>query len=70
MCNTPRKVALAAGFAAILAVMVGAGFANMSESGAATSLETTVVRWTAIGFLAVGAVAYLIGSRQLRNGGG
>jgi hypothetical protein len=70
MCNTQRKVALAAGLLAILAVVIGAGFASMTQDGAATPLETTVVRWTAVGFLAIGAVAYFLGSRALRDGQG
>jgi hypothetical protein len=61
--NTPRKVSLFLGLAAVLTIMVGAGFASMSASGAATSAETFAVRWIAIGFLAVGAVFYVIGGR-------
>ncbi len=63
----PRKVALVAWLAALLAVMVGAGFANMSASGAPTALETSVVRWIALGCIAVGLAAYLIGGRMLRD---
>ncbi|HVA06518.1 MAG TPA: hypothetical protein VNG12_07265 [Acidimicrobiales bacterium] len=68
-CNAPRKVALFAGLAAVLVLLIGAGFANMSSTSAPTALETAVVRWTIVGCLAVGAVAYLIGGRMLRNDG-
>jgi hypothetical protein len=61
--NVPRKVALFAGMAAVLALIIGAGFASMSSSGAATPLETVVVRWTVVGCLVVGVVAYVIGGR-------
>jgi hypothetical protein len=61
--NIPRKVSLVAGLAAVLTIMIGAGFASMRASGSATSLETLVVRWTAVGFLAIGAAAYVIGGR-------
>jgi hypothetical protein len=70
LCNVPRKISLFAGLAAIMALIVGAGFANMSASDSPTSLETMVVRWTAMGFLAIAAVAYLIGGRMRRVGGG
>jgi len=65
-CNGPRKVSFFAGLAALLALMIGAGFANMSASGAATPLETTVVRDVIIVGLLVAVVAYQFGSRLLR----
>jgi hypothetical protein len=70
LCNLPRKVALFAGLAALLALMIGAGFANMSASGAATPLETAVVRWVMVGCLVTAFVAYIIGGRMLRDEGG
>ncbi len=67
LCNGPRKVSLFAGIAAIVALIIGAGFAGISSNGFATSLETLVVRWTAVGWLAVGAGAYVIGGRMRRD---
>ncbi|HUC04575.1 MAG TPA: hypothetical protein VL961_04200 [Acidimicrobiales bacterium] len=69
LCNGARKLSLAAGGAALLAILIGAGFANMSSSGAPTSLETSVVRWTALGFIVLGAIAYAIGGRIERERG-
>lgn len=69
LCNTPRRIALAAGAVALLALMVGAGFANMSASGAATPLETTVVRWVIVSCLVVGVASYAVGGRMLREQG-
>jgi hypothetical protein len=70
LCNGPRKVALFAGIAAICALIIGAGFAGISSNGFATPLETLVVRWTAVGCLAIGAGAYVIGGRMRRDSSG
>jgi hypothetical protein len=69
LCNRPRKISLIAGLAAVLSVIVGAGLGAMRASNAPTSLETSIVRWVALGFLAIGAVAYIIGGRMRRGGG-
>jgi hypothetical protein len=70
MCNTPRKISLLAGLSAIMALVIGAGFASMSASGTTTTLETLVVRWVAVGCLAIGGIAYVIGGRLLRESEG
>jgi hypothetical protein len=59
--NLARKWTFIFGLVAVLAILVGAGFANMSASDAPTTLETDVVRWIALvfGLLALGT--YLIG---------
>lgn len=64
MCNGARKASLMAGLAAVLAFMVGAGFANMSATSAPTALETEVVRWVVITCLAVAVALYVIGGRM------
>jgi hypothetical protein len=57
---------------AFAALVIGGGFAEISTNGSPTSLETMVVRWTIVGSLAIGAVAYVIGGRLLaeRSGSG
>jgi hypothetical protein len=65
--NAAKKLALAAGAAAIMTLIVGAGFAEMSSSGAPTTSETQAVRWIALAFLAVAAAAYLVGGRMERQ---
>jgi hypothetical protein len=67
-CNAPRKVSFFAGLGAIVALLVGAGFANMRASGAPTSQETAVIRLVIAGCLLVAVVAYVIGSRMLHSG--
>jgi hypothetical protein len=71
-CNLPRKVALFFFVVAFAALVIGGGFAEISTNGSPTSLETMVVRWTIVGSLVVGVVAYVIGGRLLaeRSGGG
>jgi hypothetical protein len=71
-CNLPRKIALLFFIVAFAALVIGGGFALISTNGSPTSLETTVVRWTIVGSLAIGVVAYVIGGRLLaeRSGGG
>jgi uncharacterized membrane protein len=69
LCNTPRKVALFAGLAGVLALIIGAGFASMRASNAPTTQETLVVRWVVIGCLVVGVAAYVIGGRMQRREG-
>jgi hypothetical protein len=66
--NTPRKVSLIAILGAILTIIVGASFASMQSTNAPTALETDFVRWITLGFLVVGALAYAVGTRWLRDG--
>jgi hypothetical protein len=72
LCNLPRKVALLFFVVAFAALVIGGGFAEISTNGSPTSLETTVVRWTIVGSLVIGVVAYVIGGRLLaeRSGDG
>jgi hypothetical protein len=72
LCNLPRKVALIFFVVAFAALVIGGGFAEISTNGSPTSLETAVVRWTIVGSLVIGVVAYVIGGRLLaeRSGGG
>jgi TRAP-type mannitol/chloroaromatic compound transport system permease large subunit len=67
-CNTPRKLSLAFGAVAFAALVLGAGFAEISSNGAPTHLETELVRWIIVGSLVIGAVFYVIGGRMLRRG--
>ena len=71
-CNLPRKIALLCFVVAFAALVIGGGFAEISTNGSPTSLETAVVRWTIVGSLVIGFVAYVIGGRLLaeRSGGG
>jgi hypothetical protein len=64
-CNGPRKAALFCFVVAFAALVVGGGFAEISTNGSPTWLETTVVRWTIVGSLVIGVVAYIIGGRLL-----
>jgi hypothetical protein len=66
-CNLPRRVALFFFVVAFAALVIGGGFAEISTNGSPTSLETTVVRWTIVGSLVVGVVAYVIGGRLLAD---
>jgi hypothetical protein len=70
-CNLPRKIALVFFVVAFAALVIGGGFAEISTNGSPTSLETAVVRWTILGSLAIGVVAYVIGGRLVaeRSGG-
>jgi len=71
-CNVPRKVALFFFVVAFAALVIGGGFAEISSNGSPTSLETAVVRWTIVGSLVIGVVAYVVGGRLLaeRSDGG
>ena len=70
-CNLPRKVALFFFVVAFAALVVGGGFAEISTNGSPTSLETAVVRWTILGSVVIGVVAYVIGGRlQADRSGG
>lgn len=69
-CNVPRKVALFFFVVAFAALVIGGGFAEISTNGSPTSLETMVVRWTIVGSLVIGVVAYVIGGRRLAEGSG
>jgi hypothetical protein len=64
-CNLPRKIALLCFVVAFAALVIGGGFAEISTNGSPTSLETAVVRWTILGSLVIGVVAYVIGGRLL-----
>ncbi len=72
LCNAPRKVALFFFVVAFVALVIGGGFAEISTNGSPTSLETAVVRWTIVGSVVIGVLAYVIGGRRLaeRSGGG
>jgi hypothetical protein len=70
LCNVPRKVALFFFVLAFAALVIGGGFAEISTNGSPTSLETAVVRWTIVGSLVIGVVAYVIGGRLLAEGHG
>jgi hypothetical protein len=65
LCNTPRKLSLLFGAIAVAALVIGGGFAQISSSGAPTSLETAVVRYIILGSLVAAVVAYVIGGRML-----
>jgi hypothetical protein len=62
-----RKVAFFFGLGAVLAILAGAGFANMSASDAPTALETAVVRWVALACLVVALSAYLVDRRRMNG---
>jgi hypothetical protein len=64
LCNTPRKLSLLFGAIAVAALVIGGGFAQISSSGAPTSLETAVVRYIILGSLVAAVVAYVIGGRM------
>ena len=63
-CNTARKVSLVFFVIAFAALVIGGGFAEISTNGSPTSLETAVVRWTILGSVVIGVVAYVVGSRM------
>lgn len=69
-CNVPRRVALFFFVVAFAALVIGGGFAEISTNGSPTSLETAVVRWTIVGSLVIGVVAYVIGGRMLAERSG
>jgi hypothetical protein len=60
-------VSLVALIAALVVLIIGAGFSEISQSGAPTPLETLAVRWVVLACLAIGVVAYFIGSRLVEN---
>jgi hypothetical protein len=59
-----RKVTMVFGLAAVLTLLVGAGFSFMSASNAPTSLETAWVRWIALLCILVAVTAYVIDRRS------
>ena len=59
-CNGARKTSLVCFVVAFAALVIGGGFAEISTSGAPTSLETLVVRSIILG-ARCGVRAYLIG---------
>ena len=63
-CNLPRKVSLLCGVLAFAALVIGAGFAEISSNGAPTARETTVVRSVIVGSLVIGVILYVIGGRR------
>ena len=63
LCNLPRKVSLFFFALAVAALVIGGGFAEISSSGAPTSLETAIVRGVIVGSLLLGAGAYILGGR-------
>ena len=63
-CNTARKVSLVFFVVAFAALVIGGGFAEISTNGSPTSVETAVVRWTIVGSVVIGVVAYVIGGRM------
>lgn len=69
-CNLARKVSLAFFVVAFAALVIGAGFAEISSNGAPTSLETAVVRYIILGSLVVAVTAYVIGGRMRAGGAG
>lgn len=62
--NTARKMSLLFFVIAFAALVIGGGFSEISTNGAPTSLETAVIRWTIVGALVIGVLAYLIGGRM------
>jgi hypothetical protein len=62
-CNRPRQVSLLCGVVALAALVVGAGFAEISANGAPTALQTAIVRSVIVGSLVIGVVFYMIGGR-------
>jgi hypothetical protein len=67
-CNNARKGSLVCGILAFVALVIGGGFAEISSSGAPTTLETDAVRWVIVGSLVIGVTLYVIGGRMLRGG--
>src|ERR1700733_6435637 len=66
-CNNARKGSLVCGILAFVALVIGAGFSEISKNGAPTSLETDAVRWVIVGSLVVGVALYVIGGRMARR---
>jgi hypothetical protein len=66
-CNAPRKLSLLFGAIAVAALVIGGGFAEISSSGAPTSMETAIVRYIILGALAAAVIAYVIGGRMLER---
>lgn len=66
-CNNARKGSLVCGIVAFVALVIGAGFAEISSNGSPTSLEIAVVRWVILAALAVGVTLYVIGGRLRRD---
>ena len=62
-CNRPRQFSLLCGVVALAALVVGAGFAEVSANGAPTALQTAIVRSVIVGSLVIGIVFYMIGGR-------
>jgi hypothetical protein len=62
-----RKASFLFGAAAVLTLVVGAGFAAMRANGAPTSAETTAVRWITLAFAAAALVAYLVDRSRRRQ---
>ena len=69
-CNNARKGSLVCAIVAFAALVIGGGFAEISASGAPTTLETDAVRWVIVGSLVLGVILYVIGGRLLRGGRG
>jgi len=69
-CNTARKLSLLFAVVAFAALVLGAGFAEISSNGAPTPLETAVVRYVILGSLFLGVISYVIGGRMRRRGSG
>ena len=67
LCNTARRVSLVFFVVALAALVIGGGFAEISTNGSPTSLETAIVRWTILGSVVIGVVAYVIGGRMRGN---
>jgi len=66
-CNNARKGSLVCLILAVVALVIGGGFAEISSNGAPTSLETAAVRWVILGSLLVGVILYIVGGRILRS---
>jgi hypothetical protein len=67
-CNNARKGSLVCGILAFIALVIGAGFSEISANGAPTSVETDAVRWVIVGALVIGVTLYVIGGRLLHGG--
>lgn len=69
-CNTARTASLVCFVIAFAALVIGAGFSEISQNGAPTPLETDVVRWIIVASSLVGIVCYVVGGRLQRRGQG
>jgi len=67
LCNLPRKLSLFFLALAVAALVIGAGFAEISSNGSPTSLETAIVRYVIMVSLVLGALTYVIGGRMQAN---